>query len=86
MAGVFHRGRSKAAPYESYVLFTAETQGSAKPPPWVCVVFEGGFGPKGLGNSAQAKAWAKIGVGTKVSFAPPSEPDWQISRIRLSSW
>ena len=22
----------------------------------------------------------------KVSFAPPSEPDWQISCIRLSSW
>jgi hypothetical protein len=29
---------------------------------------------------------AHIGVGTKVSFAPPSEPDWQISCIRLSSW
>src|ERR1700730_2158768 len=27
-----------------------------------------------------------IGVGTKESFAPPSEPDWQISCIRLSSW
>ena len=27
-----------------------------------------------------------IGVGTKVGFAPPSEPDWQISCIRLSSW
>src|SRR6266576_2644704 len=27
-----------------------------------------------------------IGVGTKVSFAPPSEPDWQVSCIRLSSW
>ena len=26
-----------------------------------------------------------IGVGTKVSFAPPSEPDWRVSRIRLSS-
>src|ERR1700745_3921929 len=37
-------------------------------------------------NATQAKAWARIGVGTKVSFAPPSEPDWQISRIRLSSW
>jgi hypothetical protein len=35
---------------QSYVLFTAETQGSAKPPPWVCVVFEGGFGPKALGT------------------------------------
>ena len=31
------------------------------------------------------KSWAKIGVGTKVRFAPPSEPDWQISCIRLSS-
>src|SRR5258705_11113560 len=29
---------------------------------------------------------AHIGVGTKVGFAPPSEPDWQISCIRLSSW
>src|SRR6266704_3416463 len=29
---------------------------------------------------------AEIGVGTKVSCAPPSEPDWQISCIRLSSW
>jgi hypothetical protein len=48
--------------------------------------FGAGFGPKGFGNLAQALAWAKIGVGTKVSFAPPSEPDWQISRIRLSSW
>ena len=27
-----------------------------------------------------------IGVGTKVGFAPPSEPDCQISWIRLSSW
>jgi hypothetical protein len=26
-----------------------------------------------------------IGVGTTV-VAPPSEPDWRISRIRLSSW
>jgi len=31
------------------------------------------------------KPWAEIGVGTKVCFAPPSEPDWQISCIRLSS-
>src|ERR1700734_2759751 len=31
------------------------------------------------------KPWAEIGVGTKVRFAPPSEPDWQISCIRLSS-
>jgi hypothetical protein len=30
--------------------------------------------------------WGVIGVGTKVGFAPPSEPDWQISCIRLSSW
>src|ERR1700686_3782461 len=30
------------------------------------------------------KPWAEIGVGTKVCFAPPSEPDWQISCIRLS--
>src|ERR1700719_4660606 len=29
---------------------------------------------------------AHIGVGTKVGFAPPSEPDWQFSCIRLSSW
>ena len=27
-----------------------------------------------------------IGVGTKAIFAPPSEPDWPISSIRLSSW
>src|ERR1700736_380543 len=32
------------------------------------------------------KPWAEIGVGMKESFAPPSEPDWQISCIRLSSW
>jgi len=31
-------------------------------------------------------SWGEIGVGTKVSLAPPSEPDWQISCIRLSSW
>ena len=30
--------------------------------------------------------WVAIGVGTKVGFAPPSEPDWQFSCIRLSSW
>src|ERR1700719_2823442 len=30
--------------------------------------------------------WVSIGVGTKERFAPPSEPDWQISCIRLSSW
>src|ERR1700745_3393174 len=29
---------------------------------------------------------AHIGGGTKVGFAPPSEPDWQVSCIRLSSW
>ena len=27
-----------------------------------------------------------IGVGTKESFAPPSEPNRQFSCIRLSSW
>ena len=32
-----------------------------------------------------AYSQAHIGVGTKVRFAPPSEPDWQISCIRLSS-
>jgi hypothetical protein len=31
------------------------------------------------------KPQAEIGVGT-FSFAPPSEPDWRVSRIRLSSW
>jgi len=31
------------------------------------------------------KPWAEIGVGTKVGFAPPSEPDGHISWIRLSS-
>src|SRR5260221_14222449 len=35
------------------------------------------------------KPQAQIGVGTKVSFDPPSEPDWQIScmvfRFRLLS-
>jgi hypothetical protein len=34
---------------------------------------------------SQVEPWAEIGVGTKVCFAPPSEPDWQISCIRLSS-
>jgi hypothetical protein len=29
---------------------------------------------------------ALIGVGTKESFAPPSEPNGRISRFRLSSW
>jgi hypothetical protein len=32
------------------------------------------------------KRRAVIGVGTKVGFAPPSEPDRHISCIRLSSW
>jgi hypothetical protein len=27
--------------------------------------------------------WSLIGVGTALA-APPSEPDWRISRIRLS--
>jgi hypothetical protein len=31
------------------------------------------------------KAWADRGR-DKVRLAPPSEPDWQISCIRLSSW
>ena len=29
---------------------------------------------------------AHIGVGTKMDFAPPTEPDGHISCIRLSSW
>ena len=29
---------------------------------------------------------SRIGVGTKESFAPPSEPNRQFSCIRLSSW
>ena len=37
----------------------------------------------GLGLAAED---LMIGVGTKASFAPPSEPDWPISGIRLSSW
>ena len=28
----------------------------------------------------------KIGVGTGIEPAPPSEPDWRNYRIRLSSW
>jgi hypothetical protein len=47
-------------------------------PPLQGASLEGGF--PGL------KPWAEIGVGTKVVFAPPSEPDWHISCIRLSSW
>jgi hypothetical protein len=37
---------------------------SAKPPPWECVGFEGGFGPKGLGNLAQEP------VGFEGDFGP----------------
>jgi hypothetical protein len=33
----------------------------------------------------RTRRWEFIGVGTTV-VAPPSEPDWRISRIRLSSW
>jgi len=43
-------------------------------------------GPIRLGELTQGKPWAMIGVGTNLVFAPPSEPDWQISCIRLSSW
>ena len=28
--------------------------------PWELVGFEGGFGPKGFGNSAQALAWVAL--------------------------
>src|SRR4029077_19528411 len=44
------------------------------------------FGPKPAPKSPTQPPFAKIGVGTKECFAPPSEPDWQISCIRLSSW
>jgi len=46
----------------------------------------GPYRAKRLLMFTQAKAWAEIGVGTNLVFAPPSEPDWQISCIRLSSW
>ena len=39
-----------------------------------------------MGRFPELKRRAEIGVGTKVCFAPPSEPDWHISCIRLSSW
>jgi hypothetical protein len=38
-----------------------------------------------IGRFPGLKPRAEIGVGTKVRFAPPSEPDWQIPCIRLSS-
>ena len=46
----------------------------------------GPFRARSGGELTQGKPWAMIGVGTKVGFAPPSEPDCQISWIRLSSW
>jgi hypothetical protein len=55
---------------QRYMLFTANTQGSAKPPPWVPVGFEGGFGPKGLGNSAQALAWVALFLRASPVRAP----------------
>ena len=39
-----------------------------------------------MGRFPALKRRAEIGVGTKVGFAPPSEPDRHISCIRLSSW
>jgi hypothetical protein len=36
-------------------------------------------------NISGSGLFSIIGVGTTV-VAPPSEPDWRISRIRLSSW
>src|ERR1700757_4594037 len=37
---------------------------------WVCVGFEGGFGPKGLGNSAQALAWQVLFLRASPVRAP----------------
>ena len=37
----------------------------------VCVGFEGGFGPKGLGSSAQALAW--VGVTIKATSPEGAE-------------
>jgi len=54
------------------------TQGSAKPPPWVPVGFGAGFGPKGLGNSAQALAW----VALFLRASPRKEHGGSIEEVR----
>ena len=59
------------------------TQGSAKPPPWVCVGFEGGFGPKGLGNSAQALAWVALFLRASPVRAPDNAGAIPIDRIQI---
>jgi hypothetical protein len=83
MAGVFHRARSKVAPYESGPRLTLNTQGSAEPPPWELVGFEGGFGPKGLGNSAQALAWVALFLRGSPVRAPKNDGAIHIDRTRI---
>jgi len=59
------------------------TQGSAKPPPWVCVGFEGGFGPKGLRNSAQALAWVALFLRASPVRAPDNAGAIPIDRTQI---
>ena len=62
---------------------TLNTQGSAEPPRWVCVGFEGGFGPKDLGNSAQALAWVALFLRASPVRAPDNAGAIPIDRTQI---
>jgi hypothetical protein len=62
---------------------TLNTQGSAKPPPWEAVGFEGGFGPKSLVNSAQALAWVALFLRASPVGAPENTGAIHIGRARI---
>jgi hypothetical protein len=50
---------------------------------WVRVGFEGGFGPKGLGNSAQALAWVPLFLSTSPVRAPDNAEAIHIDRTQI---
>jgi hypothetical protein len=51
--------------------------------PWELVGFEGGFGPKGLGNSAQALAWVALFLRGSPVRAPKNDGAIHIDRTRI---
>jgi hypothetical protein len=57
----------------------------ARPPegPWEPVGFEGGFGPKGLGNSAQALAWVALFLRASPVRAPDNAGAIHIDRTQI---
>ena len=51
--------------------------------PWEPVGFEGGFGPKGLGNSAQALAWVALFLSASPVRAPENAGAIHIDRTQI---